>query len=349
MHLAQAHRAHGLHFVHDIGGGAGRNTAQKLVAQGGIGPLEGENQNVALDLAQHGLQSALVGFDEVIEHKEVVLNILGERFVILADILHDPLFHVLTGEVHDPSSGLDAADLRGAQGGVGLELGAHDLFEVAQRLGLHGVERGDAADDFGLCLGRQQFEHFCPLGIVERGDDQRHDLGMFILDQFGYGRGVHPVEDFNRAFAVGGHDAREHRLRLVRAKRLIEHVPHIITRANADAGLIADQSQKFVEHRVDRVVIDTLHGEHGLAEHLNLGGGEGAQNLGGGLFAKDHHQDGGLLYRGQVGTGAGTGRGRQREGHGRSSPVGAIMDLKTPAIRLVSAPAIWRRRSIFSS
>ena len=135
----------------------------------------------------------------------------------------------------------------------------------------------------------------------------------------------------------------------MRAKRLIEHLADIIASTDADAGLIADQSQKFVEHRVDRVVIHTLHGEHGLAEHLNLGGGEGAQDLRGGLFSKDHHQDGGLLHRGQVSTGTGSGRGRQREGHGRSSPVGAIMDLKTPAIRLVSAPAIWRRRSIFSS
>ena len=295
------------------------------------------------------MQGAFVGFDEVIEYEKIVLNILGQRFVILADVFHNPLFHVLTGEVHDPCGGLDPTNLRGAQRGVGLELGAHHLFEVAQRLGLYGVERGDAADDFGLRLGGQQLEHFGTLGIVERGDDQRHDLRMFILNKLGHGRGVHPVEDFDRAFAVGGHDARKHRLRLMGAKRLIKHLPHVIARTDSDAGLVADQPEKLVEHGIDRVVIDALHVEHGLAQNLHFGGGKGAQDLCGGFLTKDHHQDGGLLHQGQVRAGARARGGREREGHGRSSPVGVIMDLKTPAMRLVSDPAIWRRRSIFSS
>lgn len=93
-----------------------------------VRPLERDRKDFGVDLAQQGLDRAVLRFDQIVEDEHVVLQRLHEVFVLGLDRLHDPLFHVLLGEVHDTRSRADATNLAGAQCGVGLELALHHLL-----------------------------------------------------------------------------------------------------------------------------------------------------------------------------------------------------------------------------
>src|SRR5690606_33626579 len=144
LDVGQAYRAAGLHVLQqDLGRTLG-HVAGDLLAHPDVGAAQGDAQALAGDLAQQGLQLAVVQLDQVVEHEHQVLDALAQFAVDLADLAQDRL--VLPGlqEVEDVRRDLDAADVGRLEVLVAGELALHDLVELVQRVRRDAVEGGDA-------------------------------------------------------------------------------------------------------------------------------------------------------------------------------------------------------------
>ena len=114
---------------------------------------------------------------------------------------------------------------------------------------------------------------------------------MLVRYHFGNGARIHPVQNFDRAIAAHRRDASQNRLRLVIAQRLGHHIFDIAIGAQTEACLFLDNLKKFVEHAVDRILVEALHRVHGAAQMLNFFRRKIADNFRRFVFTQQHHQD----------------------------------------------------------
>src|SRR4051812_48391561 len=176
--LGEAQRTALGHFVADRIGGAGRHATEHFLAQFLLAALERDDQHVILDVAQQDAEILVVQRGEIVEDEHLVLDLLGELLVRLGERADDALVGAGAHIVHDLGGLAGAAAGRGRRGRHPPHLGDQDPLELLERLGADRFELGDAVDQVGLGLGRQQLQHVGGDRRLEMGKDDRGDLRM---------------------------------------------------------------------------------------------------------------------------------------------------------------------------
>ena len=96
----------------------------------------------------------------MLEFEHLFLDLLGERFVELVELAHDPLFGCLAGAVDNVCRLSCATDLQRALAmGLGDAL-VEQFFEHFKRRGRYRAQRGDAVNDGRLRVGRKRVQNF---------------------------------------------------------------------------------------------------------------------------------------------------------------------------------------------
>ena len=111
---------------------------------------------------------------------------------------------------------------------------------------------------------------------------------------------IHPLQDLQTFAALARHDAAEHRGRLVVAQRTFEDFFDVVARAQAQAGLLLERDDKFVEHHVDSLLRQISHGDHRAAQRLDFFGVHEADDFRGLLLTEQQHQHGSALCAAQA-------------------------------------------------
>jgi hypothetical protein len=177
----------------------------------------------------------------------------------------------------------------GVRGGAGQHA-SQCLVELAQRGGLHTIQRGDAQNH----VIAQPFAELLEdrAGVIEfqmhqnRGDDLR----VFVADQVGSGGRVHPLQPFDAGGIVAGHDAADDAGGAFIAQRLGEHGLDGFV-VDGDRRAFGRLLRKFVEHGFDAFAGDLFQFGHRLADFLHFARAEIFQHFGGFVFAQREQQN----------------------------------------------------------
>src|SRR5690606_10320505 len=197
LDLGELHRALRLEVLAQRLGGARAHVAEDLLAQLGFRSLQCDDERIALDFPEQGLDAPVVHLQQVLEGEHLVHDLLGDVRVLVAD----PLEHLGVGaaaqEVQDLGGRLGAAQLRALQPVGPAQQLAEDFVEFAQGCRLYALERRDAIHDVRPHAFGQVLQYLGRMVALEMHDDGRHDLGMLVAYELRNGGCVHPLEAFD--------------------------------------------------------------------------------------------------------------------------------------------------------
>ena len=123
---------------------------------------------------------------------------------------------------------------------------------------------------------------------------------MFAANHLGNRAGVHPAQNIQSLAALARQDATQHRGGFVFTQRALEHFFHVIGGAQAQAGLLFDGGDKFVQNGIDRLLRQVGHRHHGATQRLNFFGVQKSDDLSGLLLTEQQHQDSGTFGAGHL-------------------------------------------------
>jgi len=239
----------------------------------------------------------------LLKNEHQVFDLPGQVFVDVADRVHQLRFHRAVEEVHDVGGPLDPAQRGTRRVGVTGELLLEDLVELFQRRRLHGVERGHAQDDVQPRLLVEMTEHFACLIGVEVGHHDGLDLRVFEADHVGHGARLHPLQAVEAAGVAAQQNAVDQAIGLVFAEGRRQHFADVAVRADAEAGLIADDFDELAHHLLDLLTVHVAHLRHRHTHALHFFGPHVPQYLRGIGFAQRQQQNRCLVDPGQLGIG----------------------------------------------
>ena len=223
LHLRQPHGPARVKVFPERLPSTGRHVADDFFFELGGRSLECGNQGVSGHLFEHGLYGTVVEFEQVIKDKHLVHDFLGQLGVINTDGLNHRAFQRGTQLVDHFCGGLDTTEriFAGALGaGQGLEQHLIEVFQCRRLYAFHG---GNTQHHLIALAFTEKFQDGRSLVKINMDQNSRHDLWMFVAQQLGHCRGIHPLQALDARGIVAAQDPIEQQGRFVITQRPLEH------------------------------------------------------------------------------------------------------------------------------
>ncbi len=138
-------------------------------------------------------------------------------------------------------------------------------------------------------------EDFAGVVVFQVHQDGRNDLRVFVLDQVGNRRGIHPLQAFDTGGLARLQDARDKVRCLVVTERLGQYRTDVVVGVDMNRSMFFGCLQEFVQDALDLGAGNRFQRSHGVTELLYLARAKMLEHLGGVILAQSDEQRGALF------------------------------------------------------
>ena len=138
-------------------------------------------------------------------------------------------------------------------------------------------------------------EDFAGVVVFQMHQNGRDDLGVFVLDQVGDGRCVHPLQALDTRGFTCLQDARNQVGSLVVAQRLGQHGADVVVGVDMDGRVLFGYLEELVQDAFDLGAGNRFERRHGVADLLDLAWPQVLEHFRRTIFTERNEQRGALL------------------------------------------------------